>query len=413
MEVTQIYSLVNDLIAEGVGAQTLSVKSIDGLVSFGESILSDEKQTETFYNKLIDRIGKTVFKYRRYVAEGKDAIMRLPMDFGIILQKVQVLHLGEVEANSSYVDQTNPFTQAKDETSITQTLFRAFGTFQTKPKLIYRSQLNGAFTSAEAFGGFVDMIFNDMYNEMEVAIENLTKLAKSTMLANALSGNGKTKRNLLAEYLIKNPLSTLTVDTCLTDVDFLKYATREINLCSKRFKKMTRAFNTEGADRFTTDDMKEIEILDAFASATASYLDADTYHKEMVEINKNSYRECSSWQADGDFDFETISKIDISETDAEGNVIEHTQSGIIACIYDRDACGVMIDRPRVVSMYNNLQEIENYIYKLDKAFFVDKTEPCVCFYIADAESDPSGSENSSPQTDNRTLKANLKKLAKA
>lgn len=409
MTVEQIYSLVNDLIAEGVGAQTQTVKSIDGLISFGETILAEEGQTDIFYNKLIDRIGKTWIKYRRYIADNKESIMRTPLDFGLILQKVQTYHLAEVVENSSYADQTNPFSKAKDTTSIVQTLFRAFGTFQTDTKLIYKTQLNGAFESPVAFGAFVDMIFNDMYNTMEVAVENLTKLAKSAMMAKALSGNGQTNRNLLAEYLVKNPLSTLTVDTCLTDVDFLKFASREINMTSKRFKRMTRVFNVVGADRFTPEDAKEVEVLDFFGSALASYLDADTYHKEMVALP--NYREVSSWQSDSNFTFEEISKIDVSVAGEGDTTIEMTQGGILATIYDRDAVGVMIDRPRVVSMYNTMQEVENYAYKLDKAFFVDSSENCVVFYIANPESDTSGSENSTPQADTRTIKANLKKIA--
>ena len=410
MTVEQCYSLVNDLIKEGVGAQSQTVKSIDGLVSFGESIVSESAQTDLFYNKLTDRFGRTWIKYRRYLADNKDSIMKTPMDFGMILQKVQTLHLGEMEANSSYVDQTNPFSTAKDTTSIAQTLFKAFGTFQTKVKLIYKTQLNGAFTNPTAFGAFCDMIFNDMYNSMEVAVENLTKLAKASMMAKALSGNGQTKRNLLAEYKTANPDATITASNCMTDVDFLKFASREILMVTKRFKRMSRVFNVEGADRFTPEDAMEVEVLDAFATATASYLDADTYHKELVALPK--YREVSSWQSDSDFTFDEISKIDVS-TGTGADTIEYTQGGIIACVYDRDACGVMIERPRTVSMYNNMQEIENVAYKLDWGTFVDSSENCVCLFIADADIDNGGSANSSVQTDTRTLKANLKKIANA
>ena len=92
MEVTQIYGLVNDLIAEGVGAQDITVKSTDGIVSWGESVLSSETSIDYLYEKLLDRIGWTYIKYRRYFADNKESIMRTPMEFGIILQKVQTLH---------------------------------------------------------------------------------------------------------------------------------------------------------------------------------------------------------------------------------------------------------------------------------------------------------------------------------
>ena len=382
MEVTQIYSLVNDLIAEGVGAQDITVKSIGGLVSFGESVLSSERQTDAFYQKLTDLIGRTYIKYRRYFADNTDSIIRTPMDFGIILQKVQTLHLGEMEQNKSYTSQGNPFYTEADATSLTQTLFKSFGTFQTVPKLIYDTQLNSAFRNAENFGAFVEMIYNDMYNSMEVAIENLIKTTKATMIGNALRENsaGKTARNLLAEYLVLNPNATVTKDNCLTDVDFLKYASREINLVTKRFSKMTRNFNSLGADRFTERSEMEVEVLADYATATASYLDADTYHKELVALP--NYREISSWQADSDFTFDEVSKIDVSTgTVGEEDYLEMTQDGIIAVVYDREACGISTYRPRVKSMYNAIQEVDNVTFKLDYGSFVDKSENCVAFYI--------------------------------
>jgi len=382
MEVTQIYSLVNDLIAEGVGAQEIKVKSTDGIVSWGESVLSSESSIDYLYEKLLDRIGWTYIKYRRYFADNKESIMRTPMEFGIILQKVQTLHLGEMENNSSYKNQSNPFATTKDTTSIIQTLFKAISSFQTKVKVIYDVQLNSAFTNAEAFGAFVEMIYNDMYNSMEYAVENLIKLTKATMIANALDENseGKTARNLFAEYKALNPSATITASNCLTDVDFLKYASREINLTRKRFSRMSRVFNSMGADRFTDDSELVIEVLADYATATASYLEADTYHKELISLP--AYRETSSWQSDSDFSFDEVSKIDISRTDGE-TTIEATQTGIIACVYDKEACGVSLYRPRVKSMRNELQEMTNVTYKLDYGSYVDKSENCVTFYIAD------------------------------
>ena len=410
MEVTQIYGLVNDLIAEGVGAQDITVKSTDGIVSWGESVLSSETSIDYLYEKLLDRIGWTYIKYRRYFADNKESIMRTPMEFGIILQKVQTLHLGEMEDNSSYKNQSNPFSTTKDTTSIIHSLFKAISSFQTKVKVIYDVQLNSAFTNAEAFGAFVEMIYNDMYNSMEYAVENLIKLTKATMIANSLDENsdGKTARNLLAEYKALNPSATITASNCLTDVDFLKYASREINLTRKRFSRMSRVFNSMGADRFTDDSELVIEVLADYATATASYLEADTYHKELISLP--AYRETSSWQSDSDFSFDEVSKIDVSRTDGE-TTIEATQTGIIACVYDREACGVSLYRPRVKSMRNELQEMTNVTYKLDYGSYVDKSENCVTFYIADAEIDNGGSANASPQADTRTIKANLKKLA--
>lgn len=378
MNVNQIYQLVNDIMADGVGANNVRVKDTRSFVSYGESIISSDTNKEQFYQKLCDRIGKVYIKYRRYVADGKNAIIKTPLEFGAILQKVQTLHLGEMESNKSWGNQVNPFYAEKDETSIVQKLFSKMGTFQTKMKVIYDVQLKTAFTSETNLSAFVDLIFNDMYNSMEFAIEGLIKDTRASLIAKVMNGsNVVQKRNLLGEYLLINTDSTLDVDTCLTDVDFLKYASREINKVTKRFKNMTRLFNLDGADRFTSPEDMIVEILNDYSSATASYLDADTYHKELVSLPK--YSEIDSWQSSGTtFDFDDVSKINIKLDD--DTTIE--QSGILALVRDVDSCGVMFDRMRVKSIYNPISEMTNITDKLDWGSYVDTSENAVVFYIA-------------------------------
>lgn len=385
MNVTQIYALVNDIIADGVGAQNVRVKDITSLVSFGESIISSDTNKEQFYQKLVDRIGRVYIKYRRYIADGKDSIMRTPLEFGAILQKVQTFHLGEMEENASWKNQANnPFAAASDVTSISQKLFSKMSTFQTKTKIIYDNQLRTAFTSEVNMSAFVDLIFNDMYNSMEYAIEGLIKQTRNSLIAKVIEGNKATqKRNLLGEYLLLNPTSTIDVDTCLTDVDFLKYASREINKTAKRFKNMSRLLNVDGADRFTPVESMVVEVLNDYSSATASYLDADTYHKELVSLPQ--YKEIDSWQSSGTtYAFDDVSKINVTiekgETSEDDVTIE--QSGILAVIRDKDTCGVMIDKPRVKSIYDPMAERTHITSKLDWGTYVDTSENACVFYIA-------------------------------
>lgn len=393
MEPRQIYTLVNDLKKEGVGAQNITVKNIDSLISYGESILSSTDNQDAFYKKLTDRFGRTWIKYKRYFATNKDSILRSPMEFGIILQKVQVKTVGKMVANSSYADNPNPFANGKDNTAIMQTLFKAFSTFQTEEKIIYRSQLNTAFTSATAFASFVDMIYNDMYNAMEKAVEDLIKLTKCAMMGNTINNGtlGKQLRNPFMEYVTKNPSATITEGNCMTDVDFLKYLSRELGLVTKRFSRMTQNFNTEECDRWTERENMEVEILADLATATASYLEADTYHKELISLP--AYREVTSWQSDSDFSFEEVSKIDVAwGEEGTEDYIEATASGIIASIYDRDACAVSLERPRVCAMMDELDEREHVTYKMDWGAVVDKSENCVVFFIKDTRNEQTESD---------------------
>lgn len=374
----QIYTLINAAANEALGRSALTVKDTSTLVSLGETVLSSQTNTEKFYQKLVDRIGATYVKYRTYNAPNKNDIMRSSLDFGIVLQKVQTHTLGKAKANGSWGSQVNPFAQTNDPTDLQQSLFTVLGVWEVETKIIYDYQLKTAFTNASAMGAFVNLIFQDMYNALEFEIEQCIKLTKATMIAQCWKGsNAHIRRNLLTEYNLIAP-NPITVADAMHDLGFLKFASREINLVAKRFKHMSSLFNSAGADRFTPVDQMNVDILLDFATATASYLEADTFHKELVALP--NYNEVDSWQnSSTDYSFTSVSTINI--TDEAGATKE--QSGILATIYDKDACGIMIDRVRTKSIYNPASECTNYFHKADYGTFVDNSENCVVFYIAE------------------------------
>lgn len=377
----QIYAFINEVQKQALGKEAITVKDTASLVSLGETVLSSDTNTEQFYQKLVDRIGATYVKAIAYTASNKNDIMRSAMDFGIILQKIQTHTLAKAKSNGSWGSQVNPFAAANDPTDIQQSLFSVLGTWEIETKIIYDYQLKTAFTDATKMGAFVNMIFQDMYNALEFEIEQCIKLCKATMIAQAWKGdNTNVRRNLLKEY---NTVAsaTLTEETALRDAGFIKYASREIGKVAKRFKNMTSLFNGAGADRFTPVDAMKVDVLDDFATASDMYLSAETFHKELVALPLYSSVDC--WQASGtSYAFEDVSAINITDESDTTTA----KSGIIAAIYDADACGVMVDRIRTKSMYNPASELTNYYHKADYGMFVDNSENCVVFYMdADEE----------------------------
>ena len=143
---------------------------------------------------------------------------------------------------------------------------------------------------------------------------------------------------------------------------------------------MSSLFNTAGADRFTKDSDLVVKVLADYSTATSSYLESNTYHKELVALPM--YEEVPYWQASGTgYSFEDTSKVAISQSDVTSFNV--TQSGIIAFIRDKEKCGVSYDRYRVKSIYNPLGERTHYAYKADKGYYVDETENGIVFYVAD------------------------------
>lgn len=380
--VNQIYLMVNDIASEMYGEAAISVKDTSSLVSLGDTVLSSKLDKEKFFNALVDRIGRTVIAVREYTPKDR-SVKRDEMDWGLIYQKISFKKHEAVD-NPSWETSTqaNPF-DIEVSTEAVQKLFAKISTFSYEDS-IPDYQLFTAFQSASAMGAFISGIYTNIENTMKVAEEGLANLAVDTYMAGALiKGKSAQKRNLLAEYNTANG-TELTVAQALKNADFLKFASREINIVVQNMKVMSTLYNAEDIPRFTPNDKLVVEILGQFASATASYLESDTYHNELVKLPR--YEEVPYWQGTGtSFAFEDVSKIDIKDNalvtpqNQEGRI---SQTGIIAFVHDYDAVASIIYKRRSHTYYNFRAERFNILEKADKGYAVDLSENGVVFYMA-------------------------------
>lgn len=382
--INQIYQIVNDSAAAAIGSAAITAVDTGTFVSLGEEILSSTTNKEGFYNALVDRIGRTVIAIRNYEPRDR-AVKRDEMEWGLVYQKISY-KLKDATTNPSweYTQQADPF-DIEVSTDAVQKLFSRMGTWSYEDS-IPDYQLFTAFTSAEKMGAFIAGIYTNIANSMALAEENTANLAVSTYMAGALiQGKPTQKRNLLAEYnaTVTTPL---TVAQALTSTDFLKFATREINIVVGNMKRMSVLYNAEDIPRHTPEDRMVVEVLGQFASAAGSYLQADTFHDELVALP--NYEEVAYWQGAGtSFGFNDVSTINITnaalatEENADGTI---NQSGIVAFIHDYDAVASIIYRRRSHSIYNPRAERFNIFEKADKGYAVDLSENGVVFYMAEA-----------------------------
>lgn len=381
--VNQIYLMVNDAASDALGEKTITAKDTASFVALGDKVLSSDTDKEQFYKALVDRIGRTVIAVRSYSAK-KRSVKRDELDWGLIYQKISYKKRDAVE-NPSWATETqaNPF-DVEIQTEAVQKLFAVMSTYSFEDS-IPDGQLFTAFTSASAMGAFISGIYTNMDNYMQLAEENLNDLAVDTYMAGALiKGKAPQKRNLLTEYNAAND-TALTAEQALKNADFLKFAGREIKTAIGNMTRMSTIFNAEGFPRHTPEDKLVVEVLGQFASAMSTYLESDTYHKELVALP--NYEEVTYWQAPGEsFAFEDVSKINITnahlavqETNPTGTI---EQSGIVAFIHDYDAVASVIYRHRRNSIYNPRAERLNIFDKAEQGYAVDLSENGVVFMIA-------------------------------
>lgn len=395
MKTNQLYALLNSFKNEIIGAENITVKDTATFISFGRAVLATDNNKDSCYQALADRIGRTIVLYERLVR--KNLVERMDtMQFGAVLQTIETKSIANAKQNNSWIygstsnviEQQNPFDVMKsDDTDLLVQYFSRRGSWEIDKK-IYDIQLNDGFTNETTMSAFVEMIFQDMYNAMVQAENDLQHGVISTAIASAIHAGTKEEnpvptmaRNLLHEY---NTLTNagLTVATALINKEFLRYCAKEILLVTKKMRDPSVFYNELGATKW--HESPQVRLLTNYATASDAYLSADTYHKELVALP--DYDTVNYWQARGTTDdFATVSSVNIKvhEGDADAKGTDVSQSGVIAYVCDPRRQGYMFDRIRTKSIYNPASECTDYFHKADQGFFINRARCGVVFYISE------------------------------
>lgn len=396
--IKQIAPIVQDSVNDALGgAATFSTPlNTSDFVRMGET-LGANNLYEAWFKSLVNRLVKTIFAVRRYDPQSR-GILRDEDEFGAFKQKVHY-HLASAVDNPAHkIPQTDASTGAttynqsspydvSTTLEVTALIFGGQGTWSVE---IVRpsEQIKTAFVNAAEMAAFIDGIYVYIENSLSLEIERVEAMADNTGIAYTLK-NGKA-RNLLTEYNGTRPAgSTITAAAALTDPGFLRFAGLQIRNTLKYMRRMTTIFNAGGLPKFTPDDRVVVEMLTDFVSATATNMESDTYHRELVELP--GYREIEFWQSPGaSFAFADNSKISvrndalIENAEDPEDVGEVTQGGIIAFIKDIDAVAANFGYRRAWEHYNERDDVYVHGEQARKGYAVDPNENMVVFYVADS-----------------------------
>ena len=385
MLVKQISNIVNDSVKEALG-KVEGVTTLDSsdVVSMGKALASHDLY-DMFFKSLTNRIAKTVYFVRTYEGS-KRSVLRDEHEFGAFIQKVYTEMPDAVDNATWNEGGTKTFPQASPydveaTIGVSSLIFGGKGTWTIE---IVRpiEQIKSAFLDNASMMRFIDSIYIAIQNSFKLEEERLTALAVNTSMASCLSGG--VSRNLLAEYNAKHSDSPLTVESALENADFLKFASKEINLTVKNMAVLSTAFNKAKYTTFTSKENLVVEMLNHFASASDMYLQADTFHNELTKLP--NFENVPFWQSSGDkFDFTTCSSIDItnkqliSDGNETGNV---KQSGIICFIHDTENVACYFGNRRTWDLPNPRSEVIVHGEKAEKGYSVDDHANAVVFYMA-------------------------------
>lgn len=375
MDTTQIYSIVNDAVAQAIGEDSLASIDTKNLVSLGSVVLSSSTNTECFLNTLAQRIGKTIYRFRAYNNKFKDMIIS-DMQWGAIMSKLRV-EMPEAVADPTYsltngeaVDQwvvAKPTAHQKLFVSRTPYMFKI---------TIQKVTLREAFLSPEAMGSFIALIFGEVRNAIELSLENLGRLTLSVAMSETSDANSQ-RIHLVTEYNTERGLegdNALTASTAIYNESFLRYAIYRMNNIIDMIQDMSTQFCDGVLPTFTNKENMRIRVLSAFQRRLETCVEYASFHDQFTSID-GAYNTINFWQAE-----KTPSSIDILVRPSMGDRVQI--SNIIAEINDRDAFGIYQydEEVNTTSLNAAARYYNQYWHELQNRF-VDTGENMVLFIL--------------------------------
>ena len=391
MEVKQIYTLINSVSGEVLGKSDIVKDDLTGVVDLGKEVFN-QGAVDNYVKSLVNHIGKVVFVNRPYAGKIPSVLMDA-WEFGSVLEKISA-DVPAAEENDTWnlTDGTEYKQDIFHKPVVSAKFFNSKVTFEV-PVSITERQVKESFSSAAQLNGFLSMIYSAVEKSMTIKTDALIMRTINNMIGETLfadaakfTGSGKTINygsastvrcvNLL--YLYNQAKGTqLTADKCLTDGDFIRFASYQMGLYADRLQSISKLFNVGGKERFTPKDALHTVLLSDFAKAAQAYLYADT--KNMEQVLLPNAESVASWQGTGkDYGFAHTSAINIKTS---GNH-DINISGVLGVMFDRDALGVCNLDKRVTTNYNAKAEFFNNYYKFDAGYFNDTNENFVVFFVA-------------------------------
>ena len=391
MVVKQIYELINSVSGEVLGKTDIVKEDLTGVVDLGNEVFN-QGAVDNYVKSLVNHIGKVIFVNRPYAGKIPSVLMDA-WEFGSVLEKISAEIPAATENDTWNLTDGHEYKQdIFHKPVVSAKFFNSKVTFEV-PVSITERQVKESFSSAAQLNGFLSMIYSAVEKSMTIKTDALimrtinnmigetlfADAAKFTPASKALDyASASTVRCVNLLYLYNKAKGTkLTADKCLTDGDFIRFASYQMGLYADRLQSISKLFNVGGKERFTPKDALHTVLLSDFAKGAQAYLYADT--KNMEQVLLPNAESVASWQGTGkDYGFAHTSAINIKTS---GNH-EINISGVLGVMFDRDALGVCNLDKRVTTNYNAKAEFFNNYYKFDAGYFNDTNENFVVFFVA-------------------------------
>ena len=375
MLITQTKEILTTIATEMLGPDnTIVTENLENLQDIGNELIT-QQNVDTYVKKLVDKIGKVVFK-NRLLNSTAPSLLVDSWEYGAILQKVR-MKLIPAEENDAVklVDGQSYDQNVFHQPTVSATFYSKEITFEV-PISYTTEQLKSSFNSESELNGFYNLLETTVQNSLTVKTDALIMRTINYRIGKTFTkGRESQKINLLAGYNAASG-KKLTTANCFQDEGFLKYAIAEIKNYQDRLKLPSSLFNDKKEEAFTPVQNQKLVLLSDFKNTVDTHLIPVVQNSENLKLTSETV---PYWQGSGaNFSFADISKIDVTlDTASEKAQV----GGIVGILFDDEALKVGNLNQYVTTNYNAKGDFYTNYYKEQSGFFVDLAENFLIFYV--------------------------------
>ena len=403
-----VYALMNSIVEQATGQETLTVTDTSSFVSVGETLL--RTSAENTLNAISTVLARTIFSVRPY--KGKFESLRVSAErWGAMVRKVVYLY-SEAEQSNDW--NTNLDTDAlADGQSVDMYTINApkaiqlnfYGTKVLQKSITrFRDQLSLAFSNEDEFVQFINGVMTEFYNEIEMLNENESRLTALNFMA-GLSAMDLGVVDLVAEYNAEYG-TTYTREQLLTEYveSFMKFVSATIKIYSDRLTDNTSIYHANLVGkapilRHSPKDVQKMLMYAPFFTSAKANVYSGLFNPEYLEIGE--FEGVNFWQS-----ADTPTKINVkpnilnttsgeSETAANAVTIDY----VLGLLYDRDAMGVQPQFDYAsTTPFNSKGGYYNMFYHWRFNSYNDFTENAVLFILGAGGAGGAGEQSKVKET---------------
>ena len=381
-QTVQTAPVLNNAVSQAFGKTEITTLDAKGIIDLGNLILKDDKNKNAFIKSLTNVALKTVFR----ILDNKVEIPNILVNGSDYFQALRKISVKVMQAKD---DSSNDLsTNTMWRITIPETTEKIFGTCQpfVFEVTIPDKLLEPAFNGEILLDDFVVAVFDTLYKSIIEYANALVKLAISNFIVEKVKAN----RGVIplvtlynSEVLSEGDTPIPTGQKAMFNRSFLAYASMVLSNYIGYLEGTSVLFNDGTIERATQRDNLHVLILQDFASATKTFLEADTFNKELVSLPM--YVEVKNWQGTGNTlptfsNNSTINMIPSSEYEEEEPTVV-TVNNVIATMFDRETVACSIFEDWSATDRNNRQRYTNYTFGANRGYYNDLSENGVVFTL--------------------------------